>query len=77
MMATEAMAEEIYNQVIKSLPPAQRLKLAAMILNDIPAQAIVDYSEAWSDEDVRDFNSASWNDVLQQVEEEETDANGG
>mgnify|MGYP001432944276 CR=1 FL=1 len=76
-MTTETIAEDIYNQVIKALPPSQRLKLAALILNDIPPQAVVDYSEAWSDEDVRDFSVASWSHALAQIENEEADANGG
>ncbi len=33
---------EIYQQSIKSLPTADRLQLARMILNDIPAQSFVD-----------------------------------
>ena len=76
-MTTERSAEEIYQRVIKPLPPPQRLQLAAMILNDIPAEAVVDYSDAWSDEDIRDFNTASWNYLLEQVDSEEADANGG
>lgn len=76
-MTTEHMAEEIYQQVVKTLTPPQRLKLAAMILNDIPPEALVDYSDAWSDEDIRDFNTAAWNYLLEQVDSEEADANGG
>ena len=50
---------EIYQQSIKSLPTADRLQLAKMILNDIPAESFVDYDDSWSDEDLRDVTLAS------------------
>lgn len=51
---------EIYQQSIKPLGTADRLQLARMILNDIPAESFVDYSDAWSDEDLSDFTQAGW-----------------
>ena len=62
---------EIYAQTIKSLPAADRLRLAVMILTDIPPQAVVDYRDEWTDEDYRDFNKASWARIEQQVEDDE------
>ena len=56
-MTARPLAEEIYQQIVKPLPLSQQLKLAAMILNDIPPQAMVDYSEAWSEEDMRDLSA--------------------
>ncbi|MGQ9630798.1 MAG: hypothetical protein ACUVXI_10890 [bacterium] len=58
-------AEEVYSQVVKPLPPSERLKLATLILNDIPPRAIVDYSEEWTEEDMREatlysFRRAAW-----------------
>jgi hypothetical protein len=70
-------AEEVYAQAVKPLPPSERLKLATMILNDIPPQSVVDYSEEWSEEDMRDFTAASWRYALQRLEEEEADAESG
>jgi hypothetical protein len=58
-MATKATVEAIYDQVVKPLPPSERLKLATLILNDIPPQAVVDYSEEWTEEDYRDFSMYS------------------
>jgi protoheme ferro-lyase len=55
--------EELYDQSVKALPVAQRLRLATMILNDIPPQSVIDYSEDWSGEDYRDFTRASWQHV--------------
>ena len=62
---------EIYQQSIKSLPAADRLQLARMILSDIPAQSFVDYDDSWSDEDIRDFTQASWQRVEEEVGEPE------
>ena len=63
----QTTAEELYNQVVKPLPPPERLKLAAIILNDIASQAVVDYSEEWSEEDLRDFSVASWDYIIQKL----------
>lgn len=70
-------AEEIYNQAVKPLPPSERFKLATMILNDIPPQAVVDYSEEWTEEDYRDFSAASWAYITRKLEENEKDAATG
>lgn len=70
-------ADEVYDRIVKPLPLSERLKLAAMILNSIPPQAVVDYSEAWTEEDLRDFSAASWQYVLQQIEEDEGKAASG
>lgn len=45
---------QLYEQTIKPLAPAERLRLATLILNDIPPQSVVDYSDEWSEEDMRD-----------------------
>jgi hypothetical protein len=74
---TPATAEEVYDQVVKPLPLQERLKLATIILNGIPLQAVVDYGEAWSEQDIRDFTAASWKHALQDVEEAQPDAEGG
>ena len=67
--------KEIYNQMVKPLLSSERLKLATMILNDIPTHAVMDgYSEEWTEEDIRDFSAYSWNYILKQLEEEEEDA---
>lgn len=70
----QTTAEEVYSQVVKSLPLSERLKLATLILNDIPPQAVVDYSEEWTEEDYRDFAAASWAYITHRLEEEEHDA---
>jgi len=56
-------AQEVYEQSIKPLPTVDRLKLAQMILNDIPVESLVDFRDSWSDEDLRDFTQAGWQRV--------------
>jgi hypothetical protein len=51
---------EVYNSAIKPLPMGDRLKLAAMILNDMSPQAVVEYQDAWSDDDLREFSTTTW-----------------
>ena len=67
---------ELYRQSIKPLPTADRLQLARMILKDIPGESLVDYQDAWSDEDLRQFTQASWRRVEETVGETE-DAQSG
>lgn len=53
-------AEELYEQVVRLLPAAERLRLATLILQGIPPEAVADDSGEWSDEDLADFAGASW-----------------
>jgi hypothetical protein len=55
-MIGQTTAETLYSQAIKSLPVSQRLKLATIILNDIPSHAVTDYSEEWTEEDMREVS---------------------
>jgi hypothetical protein len=64
--------QELYDRSIRPLPAAERLRLATIILNDIPPQAVVDYSDEWSAEDLQDFTRAGWahlNEVLEEPED--------
>lgn len=53
--------EEIYAQVISSLPPAERLQLATLILNGLVQQdaAVVDISNSWTEQDQLDLAAFS------------------
>ncbi|MCS6862896.1 MAG: hypothetical protein NZT92_21540 [Abditibacteriales bacterium] len=73
----QTTAEEVYNQVVKTMCVSERFKLATMILNDISPRAVVDYSEEWTEEDMREFTAYSWRYVLQQLGEEEDNAASG
>jgi hypothetical protein len=63
--------QQLYNQTIKALPAADRLRLAVLILNDIPPQSVVDYSETWTDDDLHEFSNAGWVHIDQCLEDEE------
>jgi hypothetical protein len=75
-MVTPASAEELYEQVVKPLPPSERLKIATMILNDIPPQSVVNYSDEWSEEDTRDLTAHSLGYAAESFGEEDG-AEGG
>ena len=67
-MSEYSTVEETYNDLVGRLTLRERIKLAAMILNDIADQAEVDYSEEWSDEDIEDFTKASWSHALNAID---------
>lgn len=56
--------EQLYEQAIKPLPAGERLRLAVLILNDIPPQAVADYSDEWTEQDQQDFSRASWQHII-------------
>ena len=62
---------ELYEQTIKSLPASERLRLAVLILNDIPPQSVVDASESWTEEDLQEFTQGCWGYIDQRLEDEE------
>ena len=58
--ATEMTVEQVYAGIVRPLRAADRLRLATLILNDIPPEAVADYSEEWTEEDMRDATRHSW-----------------
>ncbi|WP_254564310.1 hypothetical protein [Oscillatoria sp. HE19RPO] len=53
--------QEIYIEIVSTLPPTERLKLATLILNGLIQQnAIVDDSDAWTEADQQDLAAFSW-----------------
>ncbi|HUG90585.1 MAG TPA: hypothetical protein VML55_07120 [Planctomycetaceae bacterium] len=63
-------ASELYEQAVRSLPPTERLKLARLILDELQSYAIVEYSDDWSDEDMRDVTRYSFERAAQSFEED-------
>jgi hypothetical protein len=47
----------IYSQILRILPPAERLRLATLILNDLVQQDtdVVDDSDTWTEQDQLDL----------------------
>lgn len=54
-------ASEIYADAIRGLPSSERLRLAALILDGLAESAApaLDYSDAWTEEDLRDLSEFS------------------
>jgi hypothetical protein len=51
--------DEIYTQMIRTLPPGDRLRLATLILNNlVPQEAVtIEDSDTWTAEDVTDLST--------------------
>lgn len=62
-------ARQVYDEKVRPLSVAERLRVAAMILNDIPPQAVVDVGGEWSDDDLKEFAAAGWRQIGQRTEE--------
>ncbi|MBD2496457.1 hypothetical protein [Nostoc sp. FACHB-280] len=68
-------AQEIYSQIVRNLPPTERLRLANLILNELVQQnlSIIDESDTWTEEDQRDLvafslqNTASFFDDSEEI----------
>ena len=53
-------AQDIYSATVTSLPPEEQLRLASLILNGLSGSSeTIDYSDSWSDEDLRDLTAFS------------------
>lgn len=46
-------AQEVFNTIVRTLPPTERLRLATLILNEIVQQDsfAIDQSDFWSEQD--------------------------
>ena len=54
-----ATAREVYTAAVQSLPPTERLRLAALILDDLarPDVSVVDLGDGWTAEDEREVTA--------------------
>jgi len=51
-------AKQLYADRVQALSPKERLRLAAMILNDLTTSTEpIDFSDSWNEEDLRDLTS--------------------
>jgi hypothetical protein len=50
-------AQEIFTETVRDLPPSERLRLAALILQDLAQSevAVVDRRDTWTEQDQRDL----------------------
>ncbi|MCX8102893.1 MAG: hypothetical protein N3E42_00405 [Candidatus Bipolaricaulota bacterium] len=47
------------NNIVRQLPPKERLRLAALILHEIVTAPCVEESDVWGEEDLQDLVRAS------------------
>jgi hypothetical protein len=54
-------AQEVYNNIIRSLPPNEKLRLATLILNELVQQNSpeIDQSHDWTEQDQVDISNFS------------------
>jgi len=54
-------AQEVFAETVRALPPTERLRLAALILQDLAQadMAVVDTSSVWSEQDQSDLTTFS------------------
>ena len=47
--------DQLYQQALQSLAPSERLRLATMLLETVSPAVVVDQSEEWSEQDIREY----------------------
>jgi hypothetical protein len=54
-------AQEVFTETVRSLPPTERLRLAALILQDLAQvdMAVVEINSVWSEQDQNDLTAFS------------------
>jgi hypothetical protein len=56
-------AQELYASAVRDMTSEERLRLAALILNDLTqsrsTQSLPDYEDDWTEEDMRDLTAYS------------------
>ena len=54
-------AQEVYSQVVRTLSPNERLRLATLILNELVQQnvSVIDQSDTWTEQDQIDLTNFS------------------
>jgi len=63
--------QELYDTRVRPMPPAERLQLARLIIDDLaPSEKPLDVSDNWSDDDLADLTAFS----AQQAEHPSGDA---
>ena len=52
-------AQEVFTETVRALSPSERLRLAALILQDLAQAevAVVDRSDTWDEQDQRDLTT--------------------
>ena len=68
-----ATAQEVFADTVSALPPSERFRLAALILQELAQSevVVVDRSDTWSEQDQSDLTSVSLQYAAKLYPEEE------
>jgi len=66
-------AQEVFTETVRALPPSERLRLAALILQELTQSEVagVDRSDTWNEQDQRDLTTFSLQYAAELYPEEE------
>ena len=66
-------AQEVFTETVRDLPPSERLRLAALILQELTQSEVagVDRSDTWNEQDQRDLTTLSLQYAAELYPEEE------
>ena len=66
-------AQEVFTETVRALPPSERLRLAALILQELTQSKVadVDRSDTWNEQDQRDLTTLSLQYAAELYPEEE------
>ena len=66
-------AQEVFTETVRVLPPSERLRLAALILQELSQSdlALVGRNDTWSEQDQRDLTALSLKYAAELYPEEE------
>jgi len=69
--------EQLYEEAIRPLPVGERIRLAWLIMWEHAGTGTLDYSEEWTDDDLRDFTAAGWDLIDRRLREDEEQGEHG
>jgi plasmid stabilization system protein ParE len=61
--------EQSYEEAIRGLPIEERIRLASLIMWDSAGEGKIDYSEEWTEQDLREFSAAGWDLIERRMDE--------
>jgi hypothetical protein len=66
-------AQEVFTETVRALPPSERLRLAALILQELTQSEVagVDRSDTWNEQDQHDLTTFSLQYAAELYPEEE------
>ena len=69
--------EQIYEETIRPLPAGDQIQLALRIMREHAGTGRLDYSEEWTDDDLREFAAAGQALIERRLREEGETEDGG